>query len=241
MERFISGAGVRDRFQWLPFELVAAMKAGELVPIDPEGEGLVRLTEAVNPCLYCNGERNPNECGRGKVTCAAFSLGSFGGGGGQRLWQSKSCLRRDSKTTQTQELDAAIFFFSEVLDYEIAHGLTPATEATGPGQDQQVDGYARPLPDDEPKDFILRLKGKGVHDDEIQYRLYEFRIPRWNLRQWQAHCLVSEISYPPKGLKCDPDRDKYGKAYRDAKDRHLARVGASEKSEFIPEKSEFIT
>lgn len=136
MERFISGAGVRERFQWLPFELVAAMKTGELIPINPEGDELVRFTEDVNPCLYCNGKRNPNECGRGKVTCTSFSLGS-----GQIMSQSRSCLRHYTKTSQTQELDAATFFFSEVLDYEKAHGLkpatTPPTATTEPDHDQQ--------------------------------------------------------------------------------------------------------
>ena len=118
---------------------------------------------------------------------------------------------------------------------------TPPTATTEPDHDQQVDGYSRPLPGDEPKDYIQRLKDKGVHDDEIQYRVYEYRLPRWGFSQWKAHCRVNDIDYPPKGLKGDPDRDKYGKAYRDARDRHLARAGASEKSEFMPEKSEFMT
>lgn len=118
---------------------------------------------------------------------------------------------------------------------------TATTPTTEPDHDQQVDGYARPLPDDEPKDYIQRLKDKGVHDDEIQYRVYEYRLRRWALSQWKAHCLVNGIDDPHKGLKGAPDRDKYGKAYRDARDRHLARAGASEKSEFMPEKSEFMT
>ncbi len=109
------------------------------------------------------------------------------------------------------------------------------------GQDQQADGCKRPLPTDEATDFIQRLRDKKVHPDEIQYRVYEYRLPRWGLSQWKAHCLVNDIDYPPKGLKGDPDRDKCGKAYRDARDRHLARARASEKSEFTPEKSEFMT
>ena len=176
MERFISGGGVRDRFQWLPFELVAAMKSGELVPIDPEGEEQVRLTEDENPCLYCNGKRNPNECGRGKVTCTVSSLGS-----GEIISQSRSCLRHYTKTSQTQELDAAIFFFSEVLAYEQTHGLKPTTTpptptpTTEPGHDQQVEAVPHFAT---PSELVQYYRGRGVHELHELARLVDEEFTR---------------------------------------------------------------
>lgn len=116
MKRFISGAEIRERHQWLPFEFMAVMESRELVPIDPEAEELVRLTEDVNPCLYCNGDLNAQECGRGEVIFACDN----GAGGFATV---RVCQRQISNATRSQELDAAIFFFSEVLDYEKAHGL----------------------------------------------------------------------------------------------------------------------
>lgn len=82
----------------------------------------------------------------------------------------------------------------------------------------------RPLPSDEPRDYADRLEAKGVHLDEIQYRLYEFRLQRWNFRQWQAHCVANRIHYPQKGTKGESDRSKYGKAYGRSVKRHLSKV-----------------
>ena len=114
----------------------------------------------------------------------------------------------------------------------LAEVLPPTTE---PGHDQQADGYSRPLPDDEVTDFIQRLRDKKVHPDEIQYRVCEYQRPKWDLSQWQVHCLVNDIPYPPEGSKGEVERNKYGKSYGRARGRYLVRVETSEKSEKVPE------
>jgi hypothetical protein len=118
MKRLISGAEIRERHQWLPFEFMAVMESRELVPIDPEAGELVRRTEAVNPCLYCNGDRDAAACGEGSMIFACGEDAVY------------VCQRQCSNSTRMQELDAAIFFFSEVLDYEKKHGLNPYTAVT---------------------------------------------------------------------------------------------------------------
>lgn len=142
----------------------------------------------------------------------------------------------------------------DVEAYEQAHGLAPllrsrsdaeasvntpraATVADVPesSKDQQGDGYERPFSTDQPQDYAGRLRDRKAHPDEIQYRMYELRLLRWDLRQWQAHCLAKDIPYPPDGEKGESDRDRYGKAYGRARARHLAKIEASKKSEKLPE------
>ena len=142
---------------------------------------------------------------------------------------------------------AKIFrFFAESswprMRHELGHcwKVVETDTTTEPDHDQQVDGYSRPLPGDKITDFIQRLHDKKVHPDEIQYRTYEYGLPEWDVTQWQVNCLVRNKAYPPEGLMGEVERNNHGKAYGRAKLRYLAKVETSEKSEKVPEQSEFM-
>ncbi len=130
--------------------------------------------------------------------------------------------------------------WAKVKGYDIPVELEHQAEGVDCGERDSaaVPGQSlskRPLPEDEPADFIRRLKSKNVNPDEIKFLTYEHQPERWGLSQWQVHCLVKEIPYPPEGTRGEADRDKYAKAYGRSVKRHMARVETSEKSEKVPE------
>lgn len=192
MKRFISGVEIRERHQWLPFEFVAVMESRELVPIDPEAEELVRLTEDVNPCLYCNGDRNAQECGRGEVIFTTWD-------DAMRELSVRVCKRQFSKTTTTraQELDAAIFFFSEVLDYEKTHGLK-SDDATLPSTTYgpEVAPPENPVhvqtgKCETPKEEAEQMLAEGRDPGEVMLALISRNK---KMPQWKAAALALRLS-----------------------------------------------
>ncbi len=245
-KRWITGAELLERWNYQPFELVAAMVSEELNPVDPKtGRPGYERWDCRGSCFYCDKASVDRFtiCSESSEYPHPADLPIAPGATTDPPLIVRCSFERHGREIYRADLAIkSTFAMAEVQAFEHAHGLRiwtqadhDAVNANEAGHDQQIDGYATPLSDDEPKDFINRLKGKGVHDDEIQYRLYEFRLPRWRLTQWKAHCLVNEIPYPPKGMKGEVDRDNYGKAYGRAKDRHQIKVKASEKSEKVPE------
>lgn len=75
---------------------------------------------------------------------------------------------------------------------------------------------------DSPEEYVRQMKKNKLDDDEIKYRLYHNALPRWKMRQWQAHCIVEGIPYPLKGSKGEVDRNNHKAAYLRSQKRYLS-------------------